>query len=271
VDEHAQVFAPTGRADVGHPVTTGPAGQARWSWSAKLSGGFRRGDGPCDRRARGTVVSDDQLPRPRREYTGGALSESEVSRDDPLGDVRAWIATAVAAQVPEPTAMTLATADAAGLPDARVVLLRGIDQRGVWWFSHRTSAKGRQLADRPVAALVLYWPSLDRQVRLRGRVEHLPDDESDRYWADRPRDSQLASSASEQSTVVADRAALEARFRALAADHPADVPIPRPPHWGGELLRPDTIELWQGRAARLHDRLRYRRTPDGWCRERLMP
>jgi pyridoxamine 5'-phosphate oxidase len=217
------------------------------------------------------VVSEDQLPRPRREYIGGALSEVDVSRDDPLGDVRAWIATAVTAQVPEPTAMTLATVDASGSPDARVVLLRGIDDRGVWWFSHRTSAKGQQLEDRPVAALVLYWPSLDRQIRLRGRVEHLPDDESDRYWADRPRDSQVASSASEQSAVVADRDALEARFLALAAEHPAGEPIPRPAHWGGELLRPDAIELWQGRAARLHDRLRYLRTPDGWRRDRLMP
>jgi pyridoxamine 5'-phosphate oxidase len=216
-------------------------------------------------------VDDGPLPHVRREYGVSALRATDVEPGDPLGAVRRWIAEAVAAEVLEPTAMTLATVDTAGLPDARVVLLRGLDERGVWWYSNRNSAKGRQLADRPVAAVVLFWPLLERQVRLRGRVEHLPDEESDRYFSSRPRDSQLAAWASDQSAVVADRAALEAMAEAATRRFVELPEVPRPPHWGGELLRPDSIELWQGRQARLHDRLRWTRRVDGWRLERLQP
>lgn len=216
-------------------------------------------------------MQDEPLPQPRREYTAGELHAHEVDPADPLGEVRRWVGEAVAAAIPEPTAMTLATVDATGVPDARVVLLRGVDARGVRWFSNRRSAKGRQLADHPVAAVVLFWPQLERQIRLRGTVEHLPDDESDRYFARRPRASQLVAWASDQSDVVAGRASLEAAVEATARRF-ADLPeVPRPPHWGGELLRPDTVELWQGRPARLHDRLRWTRTVDGWHLERLQP
>lgn len=216
-------------------------------------------------------MDQQPLPQPRREYTAGELHVHEVELHDPLAEVRRWIAEAIDAAVPEPTAMTLATVDAAGLPDARVVLLRGLDEDGVRWFSNRDSEKGRQLAARPVAAVVLYWPQLERQIRMRGRVEHLPDEESDRYFASRPRTSQLAAWASDQSAVIADRAALEARLEA-AADRFADLPqVPRPPYWGGELLRPDTVELWQGRPARLHDRLRWTRVAGRWRLERLQP
>lgn len=216
-------------------------------------------------------MDQQPLPQPHREYTVGELHEHEVDADDPLGEVRRWLADAVAAGLPEPTAATLATVDAEGGPDARVVLLRGIDDRGVCWFSSRTSAKGRQLAVRPIAAVVLFWPQLERQIRLRGPVEHLPDEESDRYFASRPRASQLAAWASDQSQVVAGRASLEAMVDA-ATRRFADLPqVPRPPYWGGELLRPDTVELWQGRRARLHDRLRWTRVAGGWRLERLQP
>jgi pyridoxamine 5'-phosphate oxidase len=209
--------------------------------------------------------------QPRREYTAGELHEHEVEADDPLGEIRRWIADAGEAGVAEPTAATLATVDDAGVPDARVVLLRGVDEVGVRWYSNRRSAKGRQLAARPVAAVVLFWPQLERQVRLRGAVEHLSDDESDRYWATRPRDSQVAAWASDQSEVVAGRAALDELAAATGVRFGAAEQVPRPPHWGGELLRPDVVELWQGRRARLHDRLRWTRQAAGWRLERLQP
>jgi pyridoxamine 5'-phosphate oxidase len=216
-------------------------------------------------------VADGTLPEPRREYTAGELREGEVDAYDPLGEVRRWVEDAVAAGVGEPTAATLATVDAAGVPDARIVLVRGIDDRGVRWFTNRSSAKGRQLEHRPVAAVVLFWPDLERQVRMRGRVEDLPDEDSDRYFAGRPRGSQVAAWASRQSEVVADRAALDRAADAAAERFAGDDPVPRPPHWGGQLLRPDTVELWQGRPARLHDRLRWTRTVGGWQLERLQP
>lgn len=211
------------------------------------------------------------LPQPRTDYTAGRLDDGVLDPTDPLGAVRAWIEAAVDADLPEPTAMTLATVDGGGVPDARIVLVRGVDDRGIVWFSNRVSAKGRQLADRPVAAAVLFWPQLERQLRLRGRVEHLPDADSDAYFATRPRASQVGAWASDQSSPVPDRATLEARAAALEERYPAGAEVPRPPTWGGELLRPDAIELWQGRPARLHDRLRYTRTADGWRLERLMP
>lgn len=207
----------------------------------------------------------------RREYGSWALREHDVLADQPLAEVRRWVDEAVVAQVPEPTAATLATVDAEGVPDARVVLLRHVGDDGVRWYSNRASAKGRQLAANPVAAVVLFWPQLERQIRLRGRVEALPDAESDRYFAARPRASQVAAWASEQSAVIDGRAALDARAAAATRRFAGLERIPRPPHWGGQLLRPDHVELWQGGRARLHDRLRWRRTAAGWHLERLQP
>ncbi len=215
--------------------------------------------------------ADEQFATPRTDYSRGVLSEQDVPDHDPLAAVRGWLDVALEAEVPEPTAITLATVDDAGVPDARIVLLRGLDERGLWWFTNRDSAKGRQLAQRPVAAAVLFWPQLERQIRLRGRVEDLPDAVSDGYWRGRPPKSQVAAWASEQSATVPDRAALEARFAAAEERFGGDAEVPRPPHWGGQLLRPDEVELWQGRRSRLHDRLRYVRAEQGWRRERLMP
>ena len=211
----------------------------------------------------------DALPQPRDDYTTGVLDEGSVP-DDPIELLRHWLDAAVAAEVPEPTAATLATVDRDGRPDARVVLLRGSDERGVWWFTNRRSAKGEQLRANPVGAVVAYWPLLERQVRLRGPVEDLPDEESDAYFASRPLASRIGAWASEQSAPIADRTALEARVAEVEHRFP-DGPRTRPPDWGGQLLRPGQVEFWQGRPARLHDRLRYVRSPRGWDLQRLQP
>jgi pyridoxamine 5'-phosphate oxidase len=206
----------------------------------------------------------------RLEYRAGALADDEATTP-PLERLRGWLDDAIAAGLAEPTAVTLATVDASGSPDARIVLLRGLDERGVSWFTNHRSAKGRQLAAAPVAAVVAYWQPLERQVRLRGPVEPLADAESDAYFASRPRESQLGAWASDQSEPIVDRAAFDRQVADVAARF-AGGEVPRPPHWGGFLLRPEAIEFWQGRPARLHDRLRYVRTADGaWEATRLQP
>ena len=174
------------------------------------------------------------------------------------------------AEVPLCDAMTLATVDDAGRPDARMVLLKGHGPEGLRFYTNLESAKGRQLDARPEAAVVVYWRELDRQVRARGAVEPLPDETVDEYFATRPRDSQLGAWASAQSTPIASREELEGRVAELEREYEGRE-VPRPAHWGGFLLVPDTVEFWQGRIGRLHDRLRYRRDGDGWRVERLAP
>lgn len=217
------------------------------------------------------------IEHPRDEYRIGALEAEEVA-DGPLRAVRRWLDQAIAAGLDEPTAVTLASVDANGRPDARIVLLRGLDDRGAVWFTNRRSAKGRQLASVPFAAVVAYWPQLERQVRLRGPVSPLSDEESDAYFASRPRGSQLGAWASEQSQPVADRAALEQQVVEVEARF-AGGAVPRPEHWGGALLAPEVVELWQGRPSRLHDRIRCTllpgevatHEPSRWRIERLQP
>jgi len=197
------------------------------------------------------------------------LSETSVPAD-PLELFRTWFARARAA-VEEPEAMTLATADAAGRPSARMVLLRGVDARGFAFFTSYESRKGQELDANPRAALVLYWRPLQRQVRIEGTVARVPAAESDAYFDTRPEGSRLSAAASPQSTVIASRDVLEQRVRELAKVA-AHGPIARPPHWGGYRVHPETIEFWQMRADRLHDRVRYRSLPDGgWVIERLAP
>ena len=169
---------------------------------------------------------------------------------------------------PHDDAVTLATAGADGVPDARIVLVKGAQDSGFVFFTNRTSAKGRQLAANPKAALVFHWNP--RAVRVAGQVEEVGDVESDAYWATRPRGSQLGAWASDQSTVIADRAALERRLADVTAQYDG-VDVPRPKHWGGYRVVPSTIEFWHHRDDRLHDRIRYRREGDAWVRERLSP
>jgi pyridoxamine 5'-phosphate oxidase len=188
---------------------------------------------------------------------------------DPIDVVRAWLEEARAA-VPEPHAMTLASATPDGVPSARVVLLRGFDEHGLTFFTNRASRKGDELAANPRAALVLHWWELGRQVRVEGTVEELATDESAAYWETRPRGSQLAAWASPQSQTLADRAELDARLTAVD-ERFRDDPVPLPPFWGGYRLVPHTIELWEHRDDRLHDRLRYIREGESWRCERLAP
>jgi pyridoxamine 5'-phosphate oxidase len=206
---------------------------------------------------------------PRRDYALGHLTEAELG-PEPLREVRRWVEEAAAAGLPDETPMTLATVDPDGTPSARIVLLRGVDERGLRFFTNYDSAKGRALAAHPTCALVLHWPVLERQIRVTGAAERLPLDESAAYFAGRPRGSQLAAWASEQSEVLVDRATLEARLAEVEARF-AGTDVPLPPDWGGYVVRPTAVELWQGRPSRLHDRLRYRATASGWVLERLSP
>jgi pyridoxamine 5'-phosphate oxidase len=200
-----------------------------------------------------------------------STSGLDPARDtvDPMAEVRAWFDAAIDAGVHEPEAAALATASADGRPSVRIILIRGIDARGISWYTNRESRKGRELAANARAAVAFHWAALERQVRLEGPVELLSDAESDAYFAGRPHGSRIGAWASRQGEVIPDAAYLDARVAELSARYPDEVP--RPPYWGGYLLRPDAVELWQGRPSRLHDRVHFVREGDGWRTERLSP
>jgi pyridoxamine 5'-phosphate oxidase len=207
----------------------------------------------------------------RRDYTErAALLENDLA-ETWTGQFAVWFAEAVADGLPEPNAMVVATADAGGRPSARTVLLKDYDERGFTFFTNYESRKGSELAANPYAGLVFPWFPMQRQVIVAGAVERVSRAETEEYFASRPRGSQLGAWASPQSRVLADRGAVEAEL-AAAAERFGDGPVPAPPHWGGLRVRPETVEFWQGRANRLHDRLRFRRTEEGsWVVERLAP
>lgn len=206
----------------------------------------------------------------RTSYGIGRL-DMDALGGDPLDALASWIHDAAEAGTIEPNAMALASADESGRPSVRMVLCKGVDARGVSFYTNLESRKGAELASRPWAAATFWWDRLERQARVEGRVLRIPDDEADAYFASRPRGSRVGAWASEQSREIPDRVTLERRAAEIEARFAGDAPVPRPPHWGGFVLSPTRIEFWQGRENRLHDRIRFEREPDGWTTVRLGP
>lgn len=206
----------------------------------------------------------------RKNYTHGGLSETEAD-PNPFKQFQIWFEQAVSADLPEPNAMTLATATEEGKPSARIVLLKGFDEQGFVFYTNYNSQKGQQLAANPFASLVFWFAELERQIRIDGSVEKVSTEESEAYFVSRPIGSKLGAWASPQSEVISSRSILENKIAELEQRYKKQT-IPKPPHWGGYRLIPTEIEFWQGRPNRLHDRLRYRQqSNETWVRERLAP
>lgn len=211
---------------------------------------------------------DVEIADLRHEYAAGGLAESDLA-GDPITMFRGWFDAVRAANLHEPNAMVVATVSADGRPSSRMVLLKGVDEDGFRFFTNTRSRKGQELAANPACSLLFPWHLLERQVRVDGTAEPLSREDVAAYFSSRPRGSQVGAWASHQSSVVGDRAELDAAYAEADARFPDEVPVPE--EWGGYLVRPEAVEFWQGRKGRLHDRLVYRRTSSGWATERLAP
>jgi pyridoxamine 5'-phosphate oxidase len=205
----------------------------------------------------------------RRDYTLAGLREEEMP-PDPMLQFQLWMEQAIAARLVEPNAMTLSTVDATGQPSGRIVLLKAFDERGFMFFTNYESAKGRELASNPRAALTFFWAELERQVRVQGSCEKLSRAEGEEYFCSRPLGSRLSAHVSLQSATIPGRSWLEERLEQVKRQYPSEQ-VPMPLYWGGYLLRPFSLEFWQGRPSRLHDRILYTRTADRWTLARLSP
>ncbi|WP_443943684.1 pyridoxamine 5'-phosphate oxidase [Pedobacter sp. AW1-32] len=214
-------------------------------------------------------VNNEFLQNLRQDYKSASLDESDVD-DNPIVQFKKWFEHAVDAQVYEPNVMTLATADKSGRPDARIVLLKGVDQDGFRFFTNYLSAKGKELKRNPYACLVFFWPDLERQVRIEGTVEKLDKETSEHYFNTRPVASQIGALVSPQSQIIPNREFLEVKFEELK-EKTGDKTIAKPAHWGGYIVRPTRIEFWQGRRSRLHDRINFEWTKGAWVKNRLAP
>jgi pyridoxamine 5'-phosphate oxidase len=216
-------------------------------------------------------MTNQQLADLRQTYAQRTLSEADVL-PAAVPQFRAWLEEALHARLDEPTAMNLATVNEAGQPSARIVLLKGLpDDAGFLFYTNYDSRKGQDLAQRPLAALTFFWPGLERQVRVEGRVEKAPAGLSTEYFQSRPRGSQVGAWASPQSQTIGSRQQLEQLEQDVEARFRGQEPLPRPDHWGGYILRPHRVEFWQGRPSRLHDRIVYEQAGDGWALSRLAP
>jgi len=214
-------------------------------------------------------VTNEFIQNLRQDYKSATLDESDVD-NNPVTQFKKWFDQAVEAQVYEPNAMTLATADKAGRPDARIVLLKGVEQDGFRFFTNYLSAKGKELKRNPYAALVFFWPDLERQVRIEGTVEKLDKETSEDYFVTRPLASQIGAVASPQSQIIPNREFLEEKFDELKSKAEGKT-IAKPAHWGGYIVKPTRIEFWQGRRSRLHDRINFELIKGSWVKTRLAP
>lgn len=214
-------------------------------------------------------LTNEKIQSMRQDYKAAELSESDIAKN-PIQQFEKWFAEAAEAQIFEPNAMTLATADKSGKPNARMVLLKGVDNNGFSFYTNYLSQKGKEIKKNPFACLVFFWGELERQVRIEGKIEKLDKETSEAYFQSRPVESQIGAIASPQSQVIASRAALEAKVNDVTKQYQGKS-IPKPAHWGGYIVVPTTIEFWQGRSNRLHDRIKFVFVNNEWKLERLAP
>lgn len=216
------------------------------------------------------TLSNETIQNLRQEYRSATLSEKEVA-PDPISQFSKWFSEALASSLTEPNAMTLATATADGKPSARIMLLKGFEEKGFVFYTNYLSRKGQEITKNPVAALVFFWQELERQVRIEGILEKIDEKESEKYFHSRPRGSQIGAHASPQSREISGREVLQKNLQQLEEKYKEGVEIPKPPHWGGYIVKPTFVEFWQGGQGRLHDRIAYRLENNNWNIIRLAP